>query len=208
MKRKLRQSTIYLLYGGGFVLLVCVSFMIEGLLTKKTLKEEDVTYVSDTMIDKTVPVVSTDYKIGRPYNDSEVKVLLSYYDYQGEEETQKDSIIVYGNTYMQNSGVTYGGKDNFDVVSILDGKVITVKEDELLGNIVEISHDNNIISVYQGLGEVNVKVDDTIKQGEIIGKSGVSKINKDLGSSLSFELIVKGNLVNPEEYYDKKIDEI
>lgn len=207
MKRKLRQSTIYLLYGVGFVLLVCVSFMIEGLLSKKTLKE-DVTYVSDTMIDKTVPVISTDYKISRPYNDSEIKVLLSYYDYQGEEEAQKNSIIVYDNTYMQNSGVTYGGKDNFDVVSILDGKVITVKEDELLGNVVEISHDNNIISIYQGLGEVNVKVDDTIKQGEIIGKSGVSKINKDLGSSLSFELIVKGNLVNPEDYYDKKIDEI
>lgn len=207
MKRKLRQPTIYLLYGVGFVLLVCISFMIEGLLSKKTLKE-DVTYVSDTMIDKTVPVVATDYKISRPYNDSEVKVLLNYYDYQGEEEAQKNSIIVYGNTYMQNSGITYGGKENFDVVSILDGKVITVKEDELLGNIVEISHDNNIISVYQGLGEVNVKVDDTVKQGEIIGKSGISKINKDLGSSLSFELIVKGNLVNPESYYDKKIDEI
>ncbi len=206
MKRKLRQPTIYLLYGVGFVLLVCISFMIEGLLSKNTLKE-DVTYVSDTMIDKTVPVVSTDYKIGRPYNDSEVKVLLSYYDYKGEEESQTNSIIVYNNTYMQNSGVTYGGKDDFDVISVLDGKVITVKEDELLGNIIEISHDN-IISVYQGLGEVNVKVDDTVKQGQIIGKSGVSKINSDLGSSLSFELIIDGNLVNPEEYYDKKLDEI
>lgn len=207
MKRRLKQPVIYLLYGAGFVLLVCISFMIESMLSKKTL-DEDITYVSDTMIDKTIPVISTDYKIIRPYNDSEVKLLLSYYDYQAEEESQKNAIIVYGNTYMQSSGVTYGGKDNFDVVSILDGKVITVKEDELLGNIVEISHDNGVISIYQGLGEVNVKVDDSIKQGEIIGKSGVSKINADLGSSLSFELIINGNLVNPENYYDKKIDEI
>ena len=207
MKRKLKQPVIYLLYGVGFVLLVCLSFVIESIVSKKTLKEE-VNYVSDTMIDKTVPVVASEHKISKPYNDSEVKVLLSYYDYQADEELQKNSIIVYENTYMQNSGVTYGGKDKFDVISVLDGKVITVKEDELLGNIVEIKHDNNIISVYQGLSEVNIKVDDDVKQGQIIGKSGISKINSELGSSLSFELIINGNLVNPEDYYDKKIDEI
>ena len=207
MKRKLKQPVVYLLYGVGFVLLICISFTVENILTKKTLKE-DVTYVSDTMIDKTVPVIATNKEIMRPYNDSEVKILLNYYDYQADEELQKNSIIVYENTYMQNSGVTYGGKDNFDVISVLDGKVITVKEDELLGNIVEIKHENNIISVYQGLSEVKVKVDDDIKQGQIIGKSGVSKINNDLGSSLSFELVINGNNVNPEEYYDKKIDEI
>lgn len=207
MKRKLKQPVIYLLYGIGFVALICISFIIEGLVSKKTL-DEDVNYVSDTMIDKTIPVVSTDYKIIRPYNDSEVKVLLSYYDYKGEEESQENAIIVYNNTYMQSSGVTYGGKDNFDVISILDGKVITIKEDELLGNIVEISHDNGIISIYQGLSDVNVKVDDTVKQGQIIGKSGINKLNSDLGSSISFELVVNGSIVNPEEYYDKKLDEI
>lgn len=207
MKRKLKQPVVYLLYGVGFVLLVCLSFAVEGMLTKKTL-DEDIKYVSDTMIDKVTPVVATDYKIIRPYNDSEVKLLLSYYDYQAEEKDQENSIIVYDNTYMQSSGVTYGGKDNFDVVAVLDGKVITVKEDELLGKIIEMSHDNGIISIYQGLSEVNVKVDDEIKQGEIIGKSGISKVNANLGSSLSFELIINGNLVNPENYYDKKVDEI
>lgn len=208
MRRKLKQPVIYLLYGVGFVLLVCISFALESIFSKKTL-DDDIKYVSETGMDETVPVVaSDDYKIIRPYNDSDISVLLSYYDYQGEEDKQKNSIIVYENTYMQSSGVTYGGKENFDIVSILDGKVITVKEDELLGNIVEISHDNGLISVYQSLSEVNVEVDDVVKQGQIIGKSGTSKVNSDLGSNLYFELIVNGNLVDPELYYDKLVSEI
>lgn len=208
MKRKLRQSTIYLLYGVGFVLLVTLSFTLEGLFAKKTLKE-DIKHVSDTSISrkKVTPVVS-EAKIIRPYNDSDVKVLLNYYDYKGEENIQKESLIVYENTYMQSSGVTYGGKDNFDIVAVLDGKVTNIKEDELLGNIVEITHDNGIISIYQSLSEVKVKLNDQIKQGEIIGKSGTCKVNSSLGSNLYFELIVNGNLVDPESYYDKTISEI
>lgn len=208
MKRKLRQSTVYLLYGVGFVLLVTLSFTLEGFFSKKTLKE-DIKHVSDTSISrkKVTPVVS-ESKIIRPYNDSDIKILLNYYDYKGEDEKQKESLIVYENTYMQSSGVTYGGKDNFDVIAVLDGKVTNVKEDELLGNIIEITHDNGIISIYQSLSEVKVKLNDQIKQGTIIGKSGTCKVNSNLGSNLYFELIVNGNLVDPELYYDKQISEI
>ena len=109
---------------------------------------------------------------------------------------------------MQSSGITYGYSESFDVVSILDGKVITVKQDELLGNIVEIEHNNGIISIYQSLDSVNVKVNDTIKQGTIIGKSGKNNLNKTTEYCLYFEMIVNGNLVNPNNYYDKTVDEI
>ena len=109
---------------------------------------------------------------------------------------------------MQNSGIAYGGKDNFDVIAILDGEVVEVKNDKLLGNIVQIKHNEKIISVYQSLSETNVKKGDTIKQGQVIGKSGTSNISKDLGSHLLFELIINGTTVNPEDYYDKLVNEI
>lgn len=207
MERRLKKPVIYLLYGLGFILLVGTAYLLEGALTSNKL-DDDNKYVSETIIDDTVPVVSISAKIIKPYNDSDITILSNYYNYQGDEETQKKSIIVYNKTYMQSSGVTYGGKEDFDVVSILDGTVISVTEDELLGKIIEISHGKEVISVYQSMSVVNVKVDDVIKQGQIIGKSGVSNLNREIGSNLYFELIIKGSVVNPEEYYDKTLDEL
>ena len=57
---------------------------------------------------------------------------------------------------MQSTGVSYGGVDDFDVVAVLDGTVTSVREDELLGTIVEIKHNNNLTSVYQSLKDVSV----------------------------------------------------
>ena len=125
-----------------------------------------------------------------------------------EADKQKDAIIYYENTYMQNSGVDYKSEEVFDVVSILDGTVIEVKEDAILGNVVQIKHTNDIISVYQSLSEVDVKKDDKILAGQIIGKSGQSNINKDIGNHLHFELYYQGQIVNPEEYYDKNVEDL
>ena len=65
-----------------------------------------------------------------------------------------------------------------------------------------------MISVYQSLSDVIVKKDDKVIQGQIIAKSGNSNINKDLGNHLHFELYYKGAIVNPEEYFDKSVDEL
>ena len=205
--RRLRKSTIYLLYSLGFVLLVGVAYLIEGLYQDKSLKN-DTEYVNGTILDEEVkPVVAVSPKIIKPYKDEEVKILKNYYDYQGSEEEQINSIIVYNDTYLQNSGICYGGKE-FDVVAILDGKVIDVKEDEIMGKSIQIEHENNIISVYQSLKDVSVKVGDMIAQGDIIGKSGTNNLNKEIGDHLHFELIINGTNVDPENYYDKSLDEI
>ena len=45
--------------------------------------------------------------------------------------------------------------------------------------------------------------DAVVKQGDVIGTSGTSNISKELNSHLKFELIKNGQIVNPEEYYDK-----
>lgn len=109
---------------------------------------------------------------------------------------------------MQNSGIDYKGSVAFDVVAILDGTVTSVKQDNILGTTVEIRHKNDLISIYQSLNEITVKENDTVLQGQIIGKSGKNNISKDLEDHLHFELYYKGALVNPEEYYGKKIEEL
>ena len=205
--RRLRKSTVYLLYSIGFVLLVGVAYLIESTFTIRHL--DDTTYVGDTIIkDKVKPVVADNKKILRPYVDGEVKILKNYYDYKGTEESQENSITLYNKTYLQNSGVCYGGKEDFDVLSILDGKVTDVKEDDVLGTTVVIEHEPNIISVYQSLKDVNVKVNDQVAAGDKIAKAGTNNLNKDLNNHLHFELMIDGVNVNPEEYYDKFVNEI
>ena len=205
--RRLRKSTVYLLYSIGFVLIVGIAYLIEGTFNFKNL--DDTTYVGDTIIkDKVKPVVADNAKLLRPYTDGEVKILRNYYDYKADEATQENSITLYNKTYMQNTGVCYGGKDEFDVLAVMDGKVSDIKEDEILGVIVTIEHESNITSVYQSLKDVNIKVNDEVKAGDKIAKAGSNNLNKDLNNHLHFELIINGNNVNPEEYYDKYINEL
>ncbi len=158
--------------------------------------------------DNDVPVVGSSSSIVRPYLDNSVSIAKTFYDYTGEESEQENSIIYYEGTYMQNSGVDYAKDSVFDVISILDGTVISVEDSDILGKTIQIRHSNDLISVYQSLSETSVKKDDQVIQGQIIAKSGTSNINKDLGNHLHFELYYKGKIVNPEEYYNKSIDEL
>lgn len=168
--------------------------------------DDDMNYVSESIIDQEEPVVKEIKKILKPYTAENVKVGKNYYNYKGSEEEQQNSITYHDNTYMQNSGVDFVSENQFEVLSILDGTVTNVTKDDLLGNCVEIKHENNYTSVYQSLSEVNVKKGDSVLAGQLIGKSGDNIIDKDMGNHLHFELYVKGAIVNPLDYLDKEID--
>ena len=141
-----------------------------------------------------------------PYTDKNVKIGKTYYDYKGEEKNQENSITVHDNTYMQNTGIDFISDQIFDVVSVQDGTVINVKEDNLLGKVVEIKHESGLISSYQSLSEISVKKGETITQGQIIGKSGTNELDKESGNHLHFEIYKDGTSVNPENYLNKEIN--
>lgn len=207
--RRLKKSVLYGIYAIIFVTVIGIFYMVDSFMNKTTFNnDENYDYVSDTVIEDDIPVVSTKEILMKPYSDTNVTIKKDYYDYKATSEKQENAILFYQNTYIQNSGVAYGADNIFDVLAVLDGTVTDVKEDELLGKIVEVKHENNVISVYQSLSEVSVKKGDTITQGTVLGKSGTSNISKDLGNHLHFELIINGNNVNPEEYYDKNISEL
>lgn len=153
---------------------------------------------NDTNITPTVSVSKT---IIRPYTSTDVSATIPYYNIDGTNDEQAAALIYYEGIYMQNTGVLYTSNNTFDVVSILDGTVKNIKEDSLMGNIVEIEHTNNLTTVYQSLGEVKVKVGDKVKQGDIIATSGQNKIAADTSNALHFEVFYKGEVFNPEEFY-------
>lgn len=214
MNRRLKKSVVYILYGIAFLFMLGGLFFIDNVSEKNNFSsKEEYKYVSKDIINKDsdIPVNVIENKkilINKPYNDESVKIVKNYYSMSDDEEIQQNSIIYYENTYMPSSGVSYGNDNDFDVISILDGKVIEVKEDDILGNVIVIQHDNGIMSSYQSVKDINVKKDDNVKQGDIIAKSSTSNISTDLGNHLYFELMINGLNVDPEDYYGKCIDEI
>ena len=176
--------------------------------TKLDYSDNEYDYIIDPIIDTYIPVVGESNVIVKPYVSDKVSIKVNYYDYKSSEENQKNSLIYYENTYLQNSGVVYGSDTDFDVVSVLDGTVVEVKEDSALNQIVTIRHSNELLSVYQGLKDVTLKVNDIVNTGTIIGKSSTSNMLKDYKSTLLFEMIFNGNNVNPEDYYNKSLEEL
>lgn len=208
--RKLKKSVIYGIYSLVVIALIGTIYLVESQISNQNFENDDYVnvYVSKTIFDQSIPVIADDTKIIRPYTDQNVKIVKNFYDYKAEADSQQNALFLYEDTYMQSSGVSYGGVEDFDVVAILDGTVIAVEDDELLGKVIQVQHTNDLISVYQSLKDVKVKLNDTIKQGDIIGKAGTSNIDKTLGNHLYFEMIYKNNIVNPETYYEKSINEI
>ena len=185
------------------VLLVVAILLLLNSVTKTPI-EENYTYVSNTILEKSIPVMNEKIMIINPYLDQGVTIGKEYYDYKGESSHQEKSIVYYDGTYMQNSGVDFISNNVFEVVSILPGTVTDVKEDELLGKIVEVKHDK-YVALYQSLSEVSVKKGDSIFQGQPIGKSGTNELDKVIGNHLHFELSYDGNIVNPLDHLNKEL---
>ncbi|MGM9875805.1 MAG: peptidoglycan DD-metalloendopeptidase family protein [Bacilli bacterium] len=210
--KRIKPLVIPMIYGVCVIAFLFCMYFAGKLSNNFLFKDKNVTnYVDGEIVseyDNDIPVVSTSSIIVRPYLDSNVSIYKTFYDYQDEINNQENSIILYEGTYMQNSGVDYTSDNSFDVISILDGTVINVYENEILGTSIEIRHNNDLISVYQSLSDVTVKEGDNVIQGQILAKSGLSNINRELNNHLHFELYYKGTIVNPEEYYNKSVDEL
>lgn len=188
----------------GIIVLIgaLILYYILGRVLNYDLVPED-TYVTDALIDNTIEVQQEiESSISKPYNSQDVKISKYFYLEEDEESKQQQSLIRYENIYMPNTGILYSSSKEFDIISILDGKVTSVKEDEILGNIIEIEHSNNIVSIYQSIKDVQVKIGDQVKQGDVIAKSGSNKLENEQDNCLHFELYKDGTLINPEELYN------
>ena len=189
-----------------FGIIFGTAILQNSLKGKNDIPDEPTSYVTNTILEEQEAVINQTPKMINPYTDANVKIGKSYYDYKADAKTQEKSIIYHDNTYLQNSGTDFTNENIFDVVAVLDGNVTDVKEDETLGKVIEIKHDNGYISIYQSLSEVSVKKGDMITQGQVIGKSGTNELDKDMGNHLHFELYVNGQVVDPTLYLNKELN--
>ena len=202
----MKKSVVYSLYAMSFVLVFLGLVLFNYIVNNKT---NNSMLVSKGILDHEtyIPVVRTNNTITRPYYDSDVNLVLMFYNVTDTEENQQKSLIQYDGTYIQSNGVAYSKGIPFDVISVLDGTVKEVREDDILGNIIVIEHDNGYVSTYESIDAIAIEEGMPVVQGQVIAKSATSNISKNLDNHLYFELSKNGENVNPEEYYNKSINE-
>ena len=209
-KRNLKLMVVPAIYTVAIIVLIISIYLIQRMTNNAKFKpKEDIEYVDREIVidNEYIPVVDIKPTLMKPFLVDSVSISKTFYNKDDEESNQENSIIYYENTYMQNSGVDYKNNEIFDIVSVLDGTVIEVSENAILGKTIKIRHNNDLTSTYQCLSETNIKADDYVLRGQVIGKSGTCSLyGKD--NNLHFELIKQGQNINPEEAYNKSEDEL
>lgn len=206
-KRKLKGNVKIVLYAASVtVIFVSLFLAVKNL---QPSNEGDEAYVMDSILEPITPVtnITETPKLTRPYTSDKVRINNYFYDKDATNEEQEKSLIYYENTYLQNSGVVYSSDEEFDVVSVYDGTVIEVKQDDILNNIVYVSHNSSLTTIYYGLKDVQVKANDTITQNTVLGKSDKNKFCNNANSML-FEVNYDGKVLNPESFYTMDINEL
>jgi stage II sporulation protein Q len=163
----------------------------------RQFNDEPALEVNSSLENFTMPVEDIDNAV----------VKMQFYDNDSDKAEQEAALVVYNNQYHPNTGIDIADKEGkeFDVVASLSGEVTMVKEDSLLGNVIEIEHDNGIVTQYQSIKNMKVKAGDTVKQGDAIATAGTSQFNEKAGIHVHFEIRKDGTPVNPLDFMDKPV---
>lgn len=207
-KRKLRRLVLPTLYGVTVVSAIFIIMLINSIILKPyTSYDYSKSLLKDVTEATLKETEDTSNKIVVPYQDQTVQMKVSYYDREDDDSKKEKSLIMYQNTYMPSSGAVYSSTNEFDVLSVMDGKITKINNDDILGTSIEITHNANLITYYYSLKELMVNEQDEVKAGSIIGKASTNKIN-DKENNFLFEVYYQGKSLDPEEFYQMNPDEL
>ena len=96
-------------------------------------------------------------------------------------------------------GVDIVTKQDETIKSTLDGTIIFTGFSASDGNVVQVQHSNNLISIYKHCASFLKVMGDRVKSGEAIAVVGDTG-EKSRGPHLHFELWFNGSPINPQEF--------
>jgi stage II sporulation protein Q len=181
-------------------------YSMDDTVEKESIKEPTNELVVEDQGEAAVPVNATEEEMAWPMaQDEEIQVVTGFFDDNATEEAQMAAMVEYDRSYHPHQGLDLSHSEGkaFDVQAALSGKVIKADKDPLVGNQVEIEHQNGLVTVYQSLEELKVAVGDEIKQGDVIGQAGRNVFEKALGVHVHFEVRKDGAAVNPDQFLSK-----
>jgi hypothetical protein len=110
----------------------------------------------------------------------------------------------FTNKKQFHKGVDIVSHKGTNVYATADGIVSKATYNTLKGNHIEIKHNNNYQTNYHHLGKIQIALGETVKSGEIISTVGNS--GKSTGAHLHYEIVKKGENINPKNYINYNIN--
>jgi murein DD-endopeptidase MepM/ murein hydrolase activator NlpD len=92
-------------------------------------------------------------------------------------------------------GVDYGAPTGTAVRSVGDGRVSFAGQQNGYGNVIQLQHSGDRMTVYAHLSKINVRQGQLVEQGQLIGAVGAT--GWATGPHLHFEFRVKGHHMDP-----------
>lgn len=96
------------------------------------------------------------------------------------------------------NGIDIDQKEGTPVKAVLDGIVLQVGEDQELGRFVKLKHQSDLVTVYGHLKDVNVKQNEEVKRGSVIGTVGKTGLAET--AHLHFEIWKNNIPQDPEKW--------
>ncbi len=96
------------------------------------------------------------------------------------------------------TGIDLRGEIGEPVHATAAGKITIAGRDGGYGNLVEINHGNGLSTRYGHLSEIDVKVGQTVRIGDVIGKIGST--GRSTGPHLHYETRINGEAVDPQKF--------
>ena len=105
-------------------------------------------------------------------------------------------------TLEVHNGIDFLVELNTTVRAQWNGVVSKIYSTETMGKTIEISHGDNLITIYSHLGDINVKEGDEVSQYQAIAKTG--NTGKMAKPHLHFAVKLDGDYINPIYLYGSK----
>jgi len=171
-----------------------------------SLTQEDLgiqTTTNITQNEQAVPVMAkTEQMVWPVQGPDNVDIKMEYFDLSQSEKEMEKSIVKFQNEIWPHTGIDIVSKNKtpLTVVAALSGEVIRAEKDPVVGYMVDIKHENGLITNYSSLNELKVAKGDQVNQGQILGIAGRNIFEKEQGVHLHFEVRKDGLTLSPEAF--------
>lgn len=148
--------------------------------------------VTETVAEETVQTAETEDSFTAPVSGEAVAAF-------------SDSELTYNaalEDWHTHNGVDLAAEVGEEVYAALDGEVLSIESDPLLGTVITLNHGDGLMTLYGNLSEeVAVRQGDKVSAGQVIGTVGETAAGEsNEGGWVHFAVKKDGVLVDPMEY--------